>query len=163
MHAKATNVLFLCTQNSARSIMAECILNDLGAGRFRACSAGSHPAGRVSPDALALLERRGHATAALRSKSWDAFAGPEAPEMALVITVCDRAAGETCPVWPGRPASAHWSLPDPAAVRGNRNVRAIAFAAVYEAIAARVAALIALPVETLADPEALARRLAEKA
>ncbi len=154
MHAKATNVLFLCTQNSARSIMAECILNELGAGRFRAHSAGSHPAGRVSPDALALLERQGHATAALRSKGWDAFAGPEAPEMDLVITVCDRAAGETCPVWPGRPASAHWSLPDPAAVRGSQTVRASAFAAAYEAIAARVAALIARPVETLADPAA---------
>ncbi len=161
MQAKITNLLFLCTQNSARSIMAECILNELGAGRFRAYSAGSHPAGRVHPDTLDLLEGLGHRTDSLASKSWDVFAEAGAPEMDVVITVCDRAAGETCPLWPGRPVGAHWSFPDPATVEGVAAERAAAFAAVYQAIAARVEALVALPVETLDGPEALGRQLAE--
>ncbi len=160
MQAKITNLLFLCTQNSARSIMAECILNELGAGRFRAYSAGSHPAGRVNPNALDLLEGLGHPTDSLASKSWDVFVEAGAPEMDVVITVCDRAAGATCPFWPGRPAGAPWPIPDPAAVEGSAAERAVAFAAVYKAIAARVEALVALPVGTLDDPEALGRRLA---
>ena len=161
MQAKITNLLFLCTQNSARSIMAECILNELGAGRFRAFSAGSHPAGRVNPDALDLLAGLGHPTDSLASKSWDVFVEAGAPEMDMVITLCDRAAGETCPLWPGRPIGAHWPFPDPAAIEGGAAERAAAFAAVYQAIAARVEALVALPVETLDGPEALGRRLAE--
>ncbi len=152
------NVLFLCTQNSARSIMAECILNKLGAGRFRAFSAGSHPAGRVNPDALELLESRAHPTGALHSKGWDVFAEPEAPEMDFVITVCDNAAGEVCPVWPGRPLGAHWSFPDPAAVGGCEAERRAAFAEVYGAIEARVEALVALPIDSM-DAPALGRRL----
>ncbi len=161
MQAKTTNLLFLCTQNSARSVMAECILNELGAGCFRAYSAGSHPAGRVHPDALELLEGLGHPTDSLASKSWDVFAEAGAPEMDVVITVCDRAAGETCPLWPGRPVRAHWPSPDPAAAEGSAAERAAAFAAVYQGIAARVEALVALPIEALDDPEALGRRLAE--
>lgn len=160
MQAKTTNLLFLCTQNSARSVMAECILNEMGAGRFRAYSAGSHPAGRVHPDALELLEGLGHPTDSLASKSWDVFVEAGAPEMDVVITVCDRAASETCPLWPGRPIDAHWPVPDPAAVEGGAAERAAAFAAVYQAIAARVEALVALPVEMLDGPEALGRRLA---
>jgi protein-tyrosine-phosphatase len=142
MAAKRTKVLFLCTQNSARSILAECVLNRLGAGRFEGHSAGSHPAGRVNPGALALLARAGHPTAGLRSKSWHDFADPGALEMDLVITVCGNAAGEVCPVWPGGPARAHWPLPDPAAV-ADPAARAEAFAAVYRDIEARVAKLIA--------------------
>ena len=161
MQAKITNLLFLCTQNSARSIMAECILNELGAGRFRAYSAGSHSAGRVNSDALDLLAGLGHPTDSLASKSWDVFVEAGAPEMEIVITICDRAASETCPLWPGRPVSAYWPFPDPAAVEGSAAERAAAFAAVYHGIAARVEALVALPVETLDDPEALGRRLAE--
>ena len=141
MAAKLTKVLFLCTQNSARSILAECVLNRLGAGRFEAHSAGSHPGGRVNPDALELLAREGHATAHLRSKSWDEFAGPGAARMDLVITVCDNAAAEASPVWPGAPARAHWPLTDPAAV-ADPAARAATFAAVYREIEARVGALI---------------------
>ncbi len=142
MTAKLTKVLFLCTQNSARSILAECVLNRLGAGRFEAHSAGSRPAGRVNPGALEMLAREGHPTAQLRSKSWDDFARPGAPEMDLVITVCDNAAGEPCPVWPGAPTRAHWPLPDPAAI-ADPAARAAAFAKVYRKIEARVGALIA--------------------
>ncbi len=139
--AKLTRVLFLCTQNSARSILAECVLNRLGAGRFEAHSAGSHPAGRINPGALELLAREGYPTEGLRSKSWDDFAGPGARPMDLVITVCDNAAGEVCPLWPGAPARAHWPLPDPAAVSDVAE-RAAAFAAIYREIEARVAGLI---------------------
>ena len=142
MTAKPTKVLFLCTQNSARSILAECVLNRLGAGQFEAHSAGSRPAGRVNPGALALLAREGHLTALLRSKSWDDFARPGAPEMDLVITVCDIAAREACPAWPAAPARAHWPLPDPAAIT-DPAARAAAFPAVYREIEARVDALIA--------------------
>ena len=135
-------VLFLCTQNSARSILAECVLNRLGAERFEAYSAGSHPSGRINPGALLTLEKHGHGTARLRSKSWDDFAGVAAVQMDLVITVCDNAAGEVCPVWPGAPARAHWPLPDPAALTDPAE-RAAAFAAIYRDIEARVGALIA--------------------
>ena len=142
MTAKLTKVLFICTQNSARSILAECVLNRLGAGRFEAHSAGSRPAGQVNPGTLELLAREGHPTAHLRCKSWDEFARPGAPEMDLVITVCDNAAGEACPVWPAAPVRAHWPLPDPAAI-ADPAARAAAFAAVYREIEARVGALIA--------------------
>ncbi len=134
-------VLFLCTGNSARSILAEALLNHLGKGRIRAVSAGSHPVGAVHPLALDLLRGEGLATDTLRSKSWDEFADPDASGLDAVITVCDRAAGEVCPIWPGRPATAHWGLPDPAAVIGPLGVRRAAFRRTYEVLQRRIRAL----------------------
>ncbi len=140
-----TNILFLCTGNSARSILAEAIANRLGRGQIRAYSAGSRPNGRVNPQALELLIDLGYATADLRSKSWDEFTRPGAPAMHLVVTLCDEAAGETCPLWPGRPLIAHWSIPDPAAVKGSvRRVRSAMIDA-YRMIEDRVSALVDLP------------------
>ena len=136
------NVLFLCTGNSARSILAEAILNHRGAGSFAAFSAGSHPRGGVHPLALELLCEKGLAIADLRSKSWDEFAAPGAPHMDRIITVCDNAEGEACPVWPGRPAVAHWSLPDPAAVQGSDAECRRAFADTYDALDERIARLV---------------------
>jgi arsenate reductase len=146
------NVLFLCTGNSARSIMAECYLNHVGHGRFQAFSAGSSPKGQVNSLALTTLRAHGVSTRDVRSKSWDEFALATAPQMHLVITVCDNAAAETCPVWPAAPLKAHWSFPDPH--------DAAEFEAVFAAIRKAVDQLVALPVEAL-DPSALRRRLAE--
>jgi arsenate reductase len=138
MTGKLYNVLFLCTGNSARSIMAECILNRLGQGKFRAFSAGSHPAGKVNPHALDLLNRLNYQTDKLRSKAWDEFAVPGAPEFDFVFTVCDNAAGEACPVWPGQPMTIHWSIPDPATVTGKDAVIAAAFADAYRMLERRI-------------------------
>ncbi len=152
------NVLFLCTGNSARSILAEAILNAAGAGRFRAFSAGSHPKSAVHPDALGLLERLGHPTSDLRSKSWDEFATPAAPDLDAVITVCDNAAGEVCPFWPGQPVTAHWGIPDPAAATGSPAEIALTFADAYRMLDRRIGILVNLPVETL-EKQVLKRRL----
>lgn len=149
MAEKIHNVLFLCTGNSARSILAESILARAGAGRFLAYSAGSYPTGRVNPHALALLEQLGHPTGSLRSKSWDEFARPGAPIMDFVFTVCDRAAGEVCPIWPGQPVSAHWPLPDPAAFRGSEADTRAHFREVYRQIERRVGAFVSLPLAAL--------------
>ena len=132
------NVLFLCTGNSARSILSEAILNRLGDGRFRAFSAGSKPVGRVNPGALELLGRREYPTEDLRSKSWDEFAGPDAPGMDYVITVCNNAAGETCPVWPGHPATEHWDIADPAGVGETDEERRAAFEEAYAVLNKRI-------------------------
>ena len=151
-------VLFLCTGNSARSILAEAILNRLGAGTFKAYSAGSHPKGRVHPEALQLLSRNGYSTEGLRSKSWDEFAEPGAPKMDFVFTVCDNAAGEVCPLWPGQPMTAHWGIPDPAAVEGDARRVALAFADAYRQLNTRISIFVSLPIASL-DRMALQRRL----
>lgn len=143
------NVLFLCTGNSARSIMAEAILNRLGAGRFRAWSAGSMPTGQVNPHALALLKRQNYAVDGFRSKSWDEFSGPEAPKMDFVFTVCGNAAGEVCPIWPGQPMTAHWGVPDPAAAEGSEAEIALAFADAYRMLASRIEIFVNLPMASL--------------
>jgi protein-tyrosine-phosphatase len=155
-----TNILILCTGNSARSILAEAIINHDGQGRFRAYSAGSQPKSVPNPIGLALLGDRGYDTSAFRSKSWNEFAAPGAPKMDIVITVCDSAAGEACPYWPGTPVVAHWGLPDPADDHGSPEANRAAFELAYKRLSARVAALIALPVETM-TPAELKSRLAE--
>lgn len=142
MNTSPRNVLFLCTGNSCRSIIAEVLLNDAGRGRFRAYSAGSHPTGAVHPQALAVLERHGHTVAGMRSKSWDEFTDPQSPSMDLVITVCDRAASETCPVWPNSPTTMHWSFPDPAAFRGTEEETVAHFEQVYQDIAQAITTLL---------------------
>lgn len=151
-------VLFLCTANSARSVLAEAALQRAGAGRFEAYSAGSMPRGQVNPAALELLTAEGFDVSQFRSKGWEEFAAPGAPELDFIVTLCDSAAGEACPVWPGRPVSAHWGLPDPASVEGEAERRA-AFAATLRAIEARIARLLELPIAEL-DPAELQRRLA---
>lgn len=143
------NVLFLCTGNSARSILAEAILNKVGAGRFRAYSAGSHPRGEVNPHALALLKRLDYDTSPFRSKPWDEFAQPNAPKLDFVITVCDDAAGEICPIWPGQPMTAHWGMPDPAAVEGTPVEIALAFAETYRMLNNRLSAFANLKISGL--------------
>jgi protein-tyrosine-phosphatase len=143
------NVLFLCTGNSARSILAESILNRLGGGRFKAFSAGSHPRGAVNPAAIKLLAGMGYPTAGLRSKSWDEFAGPDAPPLDFVFTVCDDAAGEVCPIWPGQPMTAHWGLPDPAAATGTEAQIALAFADAYRVLNNRIGLFASLPIASL--------------
>jgi ArsR family transcriptional regulator, arsenate/arsenite/antimonite-responsive transcriptional repressor / arsenate reductase (thioredoxin) len=152
------NVLFLCTGNSARSILAESILNRAGAGRFVAYSAGSMPTGRVNPYALDLLRLQNYPTGALRSKSWSEFAEPGAPPLDFVFTVCDNAASEVCPVWPGQPMTAHWGLPDPAAVEGSEAVKRAAFADTMRMLHNRIGVLISLPLASL-DRLALQERL----
>ena len=154
------NTLFLCTGNSARSVLAEGTLNDLGQGRFRAFSAGSQPGGIVNPFALELLKQRGHPTDGMRSKSWDEFAVAGAPPKGLlpmdfIITVCDNAAGEVCPVWPGNPSSAHWGVEDPAAVEGSDDDKRAAFATAYKILRRRIELMLALPLDKL---DALARK-----
>jgi arsenate reductase len=150
--------LFLCTGNSARSIMAESILNREGQGRFRAYSAGSRPRGLVAPEAVTLLERNGFATEHLRSKDWSEFARPDAPTLDFVFTVCDDAAGEICPVWPGQPMTAHWGVPDPVAAEGSEQMRALAFADAFRMLSTRISIFVSLPLRSL-DRLTLQRRL----
>ena len=152
------NVLFLCTGNSARSILAECVLNRLGYGRFRAYSAGSHPRGRVHPYALDLLRRHDFRVDELRSKSWEEFATPEAPKLDFVITVCDNAAGEVCPIWPGQPVTAHWGLPDPAGAEGSEAERRVAFSDTLRMLNNRIGVFVSLPLDKL-DKLTLQNRL----
>jgi arsenate reductase len=146
---KTYNVLFLCTGNSARSIMAEALLNHWGKPQFKALSAGSHPKGAVHPLALELLESCGLPTEGLRSKSWDEFSGPDAPNLDFVFTVCDSAAGEVCPFWPGQPVTAHWGIEDPAAVAGNEAEKRRAFRQAYAMLESRIQLFISLPIATL--------------
>src|ERR1700722_7584536 len=143
------NVLFLCTGNPARSIMAEGILNREGKGRFHAFSAGSHPSGTVRPEALKQLELAGIATEGLRSKSWDEFAAPGAPPIQFIFTVCDNAANEVCPIWPGHPMTAHWGIPDPAAVQGNPEEKARVFCDAFSVLDRRISPFLSLPLSTL--------------
>ena len=147
------NVLFLCTGNSARSILAEAILNAKAQGRHRAYSAGSHPKGEVHPLALSVLATCGIPAAGLSSKSWEVYTGDGAQHMDLVITVCDQAAAEACPLWPGAPVSAHWGLPDPAAAEGSETERLAAFAAAFNALEKRIDLLLGLPLEFLSPDE----------
>lgn len=136
------NVLVLCTGNSARSVLGECLINRLGTGKWKVFSAGSHPAGRVNPLSIEVLKEKGYATEGLRSKSWDEFALPDAPKMDLVITVCDNAAGEVCPIWPGHPAKVHIGFPDPAHAKGTHEERLAAFRKIYDMIETKVRKLI---------------------
>lgn len=151
-------MLFLCTGNSARSILAESLLNYWGRGNFLGFSAGSHPKGTVHPTALQLLRQMNFPTEGLRSKSWDEFAAPSAPPVDLVITVCDNAAGEVCPYWPGRPITAHWGIPDPASVEGSETDRWAAFREAFRSLEKRIKMLTSLPVESL-DRKQLKERL----
>ena len=157
---KLYNVLFLCTGNSARSIIAECVMNRVGQGRFKAYSAGSHPRGEVNPFALDLLKRTNFDVSGLRSKSWQEFAEPGAPELDFVFTVCDDAAGEECPYWPGQPMSAHWGMPDPAAHEGSDTEKALAFAETMRGLNNRISIFVSLPLKTI-DKLSLQRRLDE--
>lgn len=160
MADRVYNVLFLCTANSARSILAEALVNRWGQGKFRAFSAGSHPSGTVNPHALALLERVGIPMQNARSKSWDEFAVPGAPEMDFIFTVCDNAAGETCPYWPGHPTMAHWGVPDPAAVEGSASEKEKAFSDAFRTLEARIKLFACLPIAKL-EAMTLRQRLAE--
>ena len=156
MSEKIYNVLFLCTGNSARSIMAEGLMNKLGAGRFRGFSAGSHPTGTVNPFALEKLQKEGIDTSAVRSKSWDEFMQPGAPELDFAITVCDKAFGEVCPAWPGQPITAHWGVFDPAAAEGSEGEKRLAFAQVFAILERRIALMTNL------NPASLERLALEK-
>ena len=156
MPDKVHEVLVLCTGNSARSILAEALINHRGAGRFRAYSAGSHPTGRVNPFAIATLQRFGLPTEGLRSKSWNEFAGPGSPRLDFIFTVCDNAAGEVCPLWPGQPVTAHWGVPDPAAVEGTDERKLQAFEDTFRILERRVNRFVDLPLSSL-DPSDLVR------
>lgn len=160
MTREAFNVLFLCTGNSARSIMAECILNRNGAGSFVAYSAGSAPRGEVHPRALHLLQSLGYETQNLRSKSWNEFIAPGAPRMDFVFTVCGDAADEICPIWPGQPLGSHWGVPDPAAAQGTDAERTLAFVDAYRMLSKRISLFLALPMKWL-DKGSLQKRLDE--
>jgi protein-tyrosine-phosphatase len=154
------NVLFLCTGNSARSVIAEAILNKLGAGKFRAFSAGSQPKGQVNPNTIQLLEGLGYDTSAFRSKSWNEFAKPGAPALDFVFTVCDNAAGEACPFWPGQPMTAHWGVPDPAEAIGSAAEIGLAFKDAYRMLHQRIAVFTSLPIRSL-DQLSLQAKLKE--
>ena len=160
MAAPPYNVLFLCTGNSARSIIGEAILNKIGAGKFRAYSAGSQPKGRVNPHTIQLLQSLGYDTSVLRSKSWDEFAGADGPEFNFVFTVCDGAAAEACPVWPGQPMTAHWGIPDPAEASGTPAEIALAFKQAYRLLNQRIGIFTSLPLRSL-DQLSLRNRLRE--
>jgi protein-tyrosine-phosphatase len=160
MAATPFNVLFLCTGNSARSIIGEAYLNAAGKGRFLACSAGSNPAGAVNPFALELLRKNRIDTAELRSKNWDEFARPGAPDLDFVFTVCDNAAGEVCPIWPGQPMTAHWGIADPAAVRGSDEVKRRAFLRAFSELSTRINLFMSLPLDKL-DRLVLQKKLDE--
>ncbi len=160
MSDQPLNVLFLCTGNSARSIIAEAIMNREGRGRFRAYSAGSHPKGEVNPRAVDLLRSLHYPVDGFRSKSWDEFEGPDAPKLDFVFTVCDDAAAEVCPIWPGQPMTAHWGMPDPAAVKGSPAEIALAFADTYRMMNNRLTLFMNLPMASL-DRLSLQRRLDE--
>lgn len=151
MAAKRFNVLFLCTHNSARSVIAECIINHLDRRKFAGFSAGSMPSGRVHPYALELLQRLNYDIDALRSKSWEEFAGLDGPLLDFVFTVCDDAANETCPVWPGQPMTAHWGLPDPSRVEGSEAVKRQAFADTHRMLYQRIGIFVNLPLDSLSD------------
>jgi arsenate reductase len=144
MADKPINVLVLCTGNSARSVLAECLINDVSGGKWKAYSAGSHPTGKVNPLSIEVLKEKGHSVDGLRSKSWEEFSLPDAPKMDLVITVCDNAAGEVCPIWPGHPSKIHIGFPDPAAAEGTHEQRLEEFRKIYNMIEAKVRKLIAL-------------------
>ncbi|MBL8833676.1 MAG: arsenate reductase ArsC [Rhodospirillales bacterium] len=154
------NVLFLCTHNSARSVMAEALLNRHGAGKFRAFSAGSQPSGRINPSVKALLDRLGFDTSGFRSKDWSEFAKPGAPVMHFVFTVCDQAAGESCPIWPGQPMTAHWGFPDPSSFDGTDAEKAAFTAQVFAMIERRIRIFASLPMATLSNLE-IKRRIDE--
>ena len=149
MTEKTYNVLFLCTGNSARSIMAEALVTTMGKGRFRGFSAGSKPGGKVNPFAIEQVRKTGYPVDDLRSKSWDEFAAPDAPHMDFIITVCDNAAGEACPIWPGHPATAHWGFEDPAAVEGTDEQKRAAFEKIFKQIMARMNSFVSLPLHVL--------------
>ena len=160
MSDKVYNVLFLCTANSARSILGEAIINKLGKGRFKGFSAGSQPRGEVNPHSIRLLEKLGHDTSFARSKSWDEFAEDGAEQMDFIFTVCDSAAAETCPIWPGHPATAHWGVPDPAAVEGTEAEIGAAFGDAYRMLERRISAFLSLPLASI-DRLALKQKLSD--
>lgn len=160
MHTHAYNVLFLCTGNSSRSIMAEAILSRLATGKFKSFSAGSQPKGVVHPCVVQMLRNLSYDPETFRSKSWAEFSGPDAPKLDFVFTVCDNAAGEVCPVWPGQPITVHWGVPDPGAARGTDAEIALAFEETWDKLRSRIIAFCDLPIESL-DPISLKRRLDE--
>ncbi len=147
------NILVLCTGNSARSILGEVLINELSGGALCAYSAGSHPAGTVNPGAIDKLQRQGHSTEGLESKSWDRFSGPDAPSIDIVLTVCDNAAGESCPVWNGAPVTVHWGIPDPAIGGDDGDAIRAAFDSAYEQLRSRIESMLDLPLEAMSEPE----------